>query len=339
MKAAIYVGPGRFELVEKPMPKRLPDESLLEVFRAGICGTDLRVFQGHLQNRVGYRRILGHEAVAVVRETSPHGKLKAGDRVVVEPTISCGNCAACRQGFTHVCQNLSILGIDQDGAFQQFWTVPDHRLHQVPNAISDDQATLIEPLAVAVHGTRRAALRGSETVAVVGAGTVGLLIAILARKYGAQVVVLEINPYRLEFARRLQFQASNPEEHAAGQTASDSTHGAGMNVIFEVSGSVGGAHLMTSLAAVRGRVILVGIHGNKTPVDLYQIFSRELSVQGMRAYSSDDFKEAIRLLSSGEINLAPFISRHYPLEQLQQAMELAVSGAPVMKILADMGPV
>jgi (R,R)-butanediol dehydrogenase / meso-butanediol dehydrogenase / diacetyl reductase len=339
MKAAIYVGSGRFEVVEKPMPKRLPDESLLEVSRVGICGTDLRIFQGHLQNRVGPRRILGHEAVAVVRETSPHEKLKAGDRVVVEPTISCGACATCRRGFTHVCQNLSILGIDLDGAFQQFWAVPDHRLHQVPEAISDDQATLIEPLAVAVHGVRLAALREGETAAIVGAGTIGLLMAILARKNGARVLVLEINPYRLEFARRLQFQVLNPEEPDALQAASESTPGAGMNVIFETSGSSGGARLMTSLATVHGRVILVGIHGSETPVDLYQIFSRELSVQGMRAYSSGDFQEAIRLLSSGEIDLAPFISKHYPLEQLQQAMELAVSGAPVMKILADIGPV
>jgi (R,R)-butanediol dehydrogenase / meso-butanediol dehydrogenase / diacetyl reductase len=335
MKAAIYVGQGRFELVEKPMPKRLLHETLLEVSRAGVCGTDLRIFQGHLQNRVGPRRILGHEAIALVRETSSHGKLKTGDRVVVEPTISCGDCTACRQGFTHVCQNLRILGIDQDGAFQHFWTVPDHRLHQVPDAIADDQATMIEPLAVAVHAVRLSALRASETVAIVGAGTIGLLIAMLARKNGAQIVVLENNPYRLEFARQLQFQAFDPKEQAAVQTASAFTEGSGMNVIFEASGSIGGARLMTSLAAVRGRVILVGIHDHETPVDLYQIFSRELSVQGMRAYSSQDFMEAIRLLSAGEINLAPFISKHYKLEQLQQAMELAVSGAPAMKILVD----
>ena len=111
-----------------------------------------------------------------------------------------------------------------------------------------------------------------------------------------------------------------------------------MNVLFEASGSIGGPRLMTSLAAVRGRVILVGIHDHETPVDLYQIFSRELSVQGIRAYSSQDFMGAIRLLSAGEINLAPFISKRYKLKQMQQAMELAVSGAPVMKILVDIRP-
>ncbi|MEJ0088314.1 MAG: alcohol dehydrogenase catalytic domain-containing protein [Limisphaerales bacterium] len=117
MKAAIYIGKGRFELVEKPVPKSLPGESLIEISRAGICGTDLRIFQGHMQKRVGSRRILGHEAIGVIHETPTNGKFEIGDRVVIEPKISCGDCVACRQGFTNVCQNLRILGIDQDGAF------------------------------------------------------------------------------------------------------------------------------------------------------------------------------------------------------------------------------
>jgi 2-desacetyl-2-hydroxyethyl bacteriochlorophyllide A dehydrogenase len=336
MKAAIYIGKGRFELVEMPAPKPLPGESLVEISRAGICGTDLRIFQGHMQARVGSRRILGHEAVGVIRETLANGKFKVGDRVVIEPAISCGVCVACQQGFTNVCQNLRILGIDQDGAFQQFLAVQDSCLHQVPDAISDDHAAMIEPLAVAVHALRLSTLRAGETVTVIGAGTIGMLIALLARKNGAKVVLLEINLYRLEFARQFQFEAFNPEDQ--GQAALEVSRQAEMMVVFEASGSLGGARLMTSLAAVRGRTIVVGIHGHETPVDLYQIFSRELSVQGTRAYCSVDFKEAIRLLSSGEINLAPFISRHYPLEQIQAAVELGVSGAPVMKILADIYP-
>jgi (R,R)-butanediol dehydrogenase/meso-butanediol dehydrogenase/diacetyl reductase len=334
MKAAIYIGKGQLELVEKPIPKPLPCEILLEVSRAGICGTDLRIFQGHLQERVSSRRILGHEAVGIIREISIDGKFKMGDRVVVEPTISCGNCAACHQGFTNVCQNLRILGIDQDGAFQQFWTVPNNRLHQVPATIADDHATMIEPLAVAVHAVRLSALRTGEMATVIGAGTIGVLIAILARKIGAKVVLLEINPYRLEFAKGLQFIAFNPNEQGAAKAMSEFTQGAGSNVVFEASGSADGARSMTSFAVVRGRIVVVGIHSHETPVNLYQIFSRELSLQGSRAYSSDDFKEAIRLLADGEINLAPFISKHYPLEQLQAAME-AVSAGNVMKILAD----
>lgn len=335
MKAAVYTGDGRFELLEKPIPKPLPGEILLEVSRVGICGTDVRIFQGHLQSRVGPRRILGHEVVSMVRESFAGGKFRVGDRVAVQPTIFCGECAACHQGFTHVCQNLRILGIDQDGALQQFWAVPEKRCHHVPDSISDDQAALIEPLAVAVHSVRSAALRAGETATVIGAGTVGLLIAILAAKAGAKVTVLEINPFRLEFARQFQLSALNPREQDIERTLFDLTQGTGMNVVFEASGSTDGARMMTSLAAARGRAILVGIHNGETPVNLYRIFSHELSIQGVRAYSSDDFKEAIRLLSTGEIDLAKIISRRFPIEQVQQAVELAVSSASVMKILVD----
>lgn len=335
MKAAAYIGSGRFELLETAIPKPLPGEMLLEVSRVGICGTDVRIFQGHLQSRVGPRRILGHEAVSIVRESLAPGKFQAGDRVAVEPTIFCGQCAACRRGFTHVCQSLRILGIDQDGAFQQFWTVPENRCHAVPESISDDQGAMIEPLAVAVHSVRSAVLHAGESAAVIGAGTIGLLIAILAQKAGANVTVLEINPYRLELARLFHLRALNPEEPGVLQSIPDLTQRAGMNVIFEASGSAEGARMMTSLAAVRGRAILVGIHGEEVPTNLYQIFFRELSVQGVRAYASQDFTEAIRLLSTKEIDLTRIISARYPIDQIQEALEAAASSSSVMKILLD----
>ena len=335
MKAVVYAGDGRFELIEKPIPKPLPGEILLELSCVGICGTDVRIFQGQMQSRVGPGRILGHEAVSTVCEPLAGGKFQAGDRVAVEPTISCGQCAACQQGFTHVCQNLRILGIDLDGALQQFWAIPENRCHHVPDDVSEEQAALIEPLAVAVHSVRSAALRAGESATVIGAGTVGLLIAILAAKTGAKVTVLEINPYRLEIARQFQLRALNPREQDIERSLLNFKQGPGMNVVFEASGSTDGARMMTSLAAVRGRAILVGIHNGETLVNLYQIFSRELSLQGVRAYSSDDFSEAIRLLSGGEINLAGIISGRYPIEQVQQAVEQAASSASAMKILVD----
>ena len=331
--AAIYVGSGRFEMEERPLPKPSLGENLLEMTRAGICGTDLRIFQGHMRERVGARRILGHEAVSIVREAGPRSAFRAGDRVVIEPTVSCGQCGACRKGAAHVCQNLRILGIDEDGAFQQFWTVPENRLHKLPEALGDDSAAMVEPLAVAVHAVRQAKLKAGETVVVIGAGPIGLFIAMLSRKAGAKVTVFEINAHRLEFAKQLQLTALNPNTADGLDVFKDLTQGAGAEVLFEVSGSAEGARLATSLAAVQGRIVVVGIHGKNTPVDLYQVFARELSVQGVRAYASEDFRRAIQLAAAGELNLAPFISRQYPLEQLQQAMERAVAGEPGMKIL------
>lgn len=151
------------------------------------------------------------------------------------------------------------------------------------------------------------------------------------------MVVLEINLHRLAFARQLGLDAWNPQERSSVKFLREFTDGVGADVVFEASGSVMGARLMTSLAAIRGRLIIVGIQGKKVPVDLFQVFYRELSVQGTRAYSSEDFKEAIRLISDEEINLSEFISHRYPLRDIQAAMELARSGTPVMKILIDLG--
>lgn len=144
-------------------------------------------------------------------------------------------------------------------------------------------------------------------------------------------------PQWLEFCRRSQFKTFNPNEADDLNCLKDLAQHGGMDMVFEASGSVGGARLMTLLPSVHGRILLVGIHGKETPTDLYQIFARELSVQGVRAYSSADFKEAIRLVAAGEINLAPFISQQYPLEQLQEALELAVSATPGIKILINSG--
>ena len=316
MKAAVYIGDGRFELEETPLPKPAPGESLLEMSCAGVCGTDLRIFQGHLRERVGARRILGHEAVSIVREPGAQSSFCAGDRVVIEPTLSCGQCRPCRRGATHVCQNLRLLGIDVDGAFRQFWAVPEHRLHKLPDHLADDHAALIEPLAVAVHAVRQAKLAGGETVVVIGAGPIGVLIALLSRNAGAKVVVFEINADRVKFARQLQLNVLDSRGEDGRDAVMELTQGAGADVLFEASGSAAGARLVTSLASVQGRIVLVGIHDKNTPVDLYQIFSRELSIQGIRSYSSGDFRQAIVLAAAGELHLAAFISRQFPLERL-----------------------
>ncbi len=337
MKAAIYLGAGRTEVLEKPVPTPAAGEVLLAVKQVGVCGTDLLIFQGGMAHRAGPGRILGHEMVAVVAETSGEGNFKAGDRVVVEPTVSCGHCRACRRGLTHVCQHLRFFGIDADGALQQFGAVPADRLHKVPAAIVDEHAVLVEPLAVAVHDVRQAAVQPGETVAVIGGGPIGLFIALLARRAQAKPVVLEINPYRLAFARQLGLEAWNPQERSPAEFMEEFTDGAGAEVVFEVSGSATGARLLTDLAAVRGRLMVVGIQGREVPMDLFQVFYRELSVQGARAYSSADFKEALRLIADKEINPAPFITQRYPLKDIQAALEFARSGAPVMKLLIDLG--
>lgn len=334
MKAAIYRRPGCLEISEKPIPQPAHGEILLQIRRVGICGTDLLIFQGGMPERVRPGRILGHEMVAVIAGAES-SSFQSGNRVVVEPTVACGQCHACRSGFNHVCENLRFLGIDADGALQEFWSVPANRLHAIPDSISDDHAAMIEPLAVAVHDVRLAAIRSNETVAVIGGGPIGLMIALLARRAGARVMLLETNAHRLAFARELNFQVGDAAMHDPVKLVHDFANGAGADAVFEVSGSATGARLMTALAAVRGRLIAVGIQSRETSVDLFQIFYRELSLHGVRAYTREDFQEAIRLIADREVDLSRFVSTRFPLSKVQAAFELALSGAPVIKALID----
>jgi 2-desacetyl-2-hydroxyethyl bacteriochlorophyllide A dehydrogenase len=337
MKTMVYRGERLLGLEEHAVPMPGHGESLLKVVRVGVCGTDLMIFKGGMPHRAGPGRILGHEMVAEVVEPCPGGPFFKGDRVVVEPTVFCGSCAACRAGHSHVCQHLRFFGIDLDGAFREFWAVPDNRLHRVPEAITSDHAPLIEPLAVAVHDVRLSGVKAGETVVVIGGGTIGFLIALLARRKEARVIVLDTNPHRVAFARSQGFESYDPAEAEGAVFIGRMREGAGAGVVFESSGSAGGARLMTRLAGVRARLMVVGIQDGKTEMDLFQVFYRELSLQGARAYTGEDFREAIHMMASGEVNVGALVSRRFPLEELNTAMEWLLSGTAAMKVLIDIG--
>src|SRR5262249_24675015 len=196
IRAAFYDGPRRFTTGTVPMPVAEPGEALLRVRRVGICGTDLHIFQGHLDHRVPKGGIIGHETFAEVVAAPAYSDFKAGDRVVVEPLQFCGKCRACRMGASYICYDLKVLGADVPGGLQEYWSVPGERLVRVPDTLSDDPAALIEPLAVATHDVRRAGVKTGDAVLVFGGGPIGTLIALVCRHRGARVAVAEINPYR-----------------------------------------------------------------------------------------------------------------------------------------------
>ena len=164
--------PGRADLHpgQDRDPLAGPGEALLRVLRVGICGTDLHIFQGHLDNRVPNGGIIGHETFAEVVEAPAGSGFKAGDRVVVEPVRFCGTCRACRIGASYICYNLKVLGVDLPGGMQEYWPVPVDRLIKVPDSLTDDHAAVIEPLAVATHDVTRAGVKTGDAVLVFGGG-------------------------------------------------------------------------------------------------------------------------------------------------------------------------
>jgi len=334
MRAAFYEGARRFRTGTADVPVPTAGEALLRVRLVGICGTDLHIFQGDLDHRVPRGGVIGHETFAEVAEAPTGSGFAPGDRVVVEPLWFCGECRACRMGASYLCYRLKVRGVELPGGLQEFWTVPVARLLRVPGALGDDHAALIEPLAVAAHDVRRAGVNAGDRVLVFGGGPIGTLIALVCRHRGARVVVSEINPFRLEMLTALGLDTLGPGRDVV-KFANEWTDGVGVDVAFEVTGNRVAVATVTDVVRVWGAVSIVAIHAAPMPVNLYQMFARELSMHGSRLYAREDWEEAIRLAVSGAVPLAPLVSRRVPLEALQEGMEMALGGGAVMKVLVE----
>jgi (R,R)-butanediol dehydrogenase / meso-butanediol dehydrogenase / diacetyl reductase len=253
----------------------------------------------------------------------------------VEPLRMCGACRACRMGAAYLCYRLRVLGVEEPGGMQEYWAVPTERLLRVPAGLSDDEAAVIEPLAVATHDVRRAGVKAGDAVLIFGGGPIGALIAMVCRQRGARVVVTEVNPFRVEMLTKLGLDVLGPGQNVK-TFVEQWTAGDGADVVFEVTGNPAAVRAMTDLVRVWGTISMVAIHGEPLPVDLYRFFARELTMHGSRLYSREDWEEAMALAAAGVVTLAPLVSRRIPLESLQQGMEEALRGGPVMKVLIDL---
>jgi len=335
MKAAYYTGDQTFTIREDEPKEPGSGEVRLRIAYCGICGTDMHVFHGAMDARVTTNRVIGHECSAVIDAVGASVEgFAAGDKVVVRPLSSCGDCPACKKGFSHVCQNLGFLGLDTEGAFQQYWTLPADTLHKIPDDMRMDCAALIEPTAVACHDVARADIRPGEDVLVIGGGPIGLLVAMVARQAGGHVIVSEVSETRLAIARKLGFTALNALEVNVAEEVWKMTGSKGAEVVFEVSASQPGIETMTEAAAVRGRIVMVGIVGGRKPeVDLFRFFWRELELMGARVYEAVDYEKAIELIVSGAIDCEALITDIQDLEDITKAFQALDGNATAMKSL------
>ncbi len=336
MRSASYVGSRTFAVGDAEPVAPGAGEVQIEVAYTGICGTDLHIFHGDMDGRVSQPAVIGHEMSGRVAAIgSDVSGWSIGDPVTVLPVKSCGSCAACVAGNAHICMNLVFLGIDAPGAMQNRWTVPAELLVRLPDGISLEHAALVEPTAVAVHDVSRSALVPGESVVVVGGGPVGLLIATVARNAGGDVTVVELDAYRRSVAESLGLRVLDPGSVDVTAAVSELTDGAGAAVAFEVSGAAGGVSTAVDLLGVRGRLVMVAIHGKPREVNLHRFFWRELTMVGARLYDRSDFETAVHLVATGVIPTDALISRTVSLEDVASGFGALESGAGVMKVLVD----
>ena len=336
MKAVFYEGNHTIRAGAcTPMPPAA-GQVQIKVSHCGICGTDLHIYHGVMDNRVTFPQIMGHEVSGTVAAIGEGvAGFTVGEGVAVMPLDWCHDCPACAAGHHHICQNLKFLGIDTPGAFQSYWTVPAHTLHKLPSELAMTHGAMIEPLAVACHDVRLGQVQAGEYVVVLGGGPIGILIALVAKKAGANVLVSEINPFRVQLAIDLGFDAVNPREIDLVAYVTEQTGAAGADVVFEVTGAQAGASVMTELPRTRGRIVIVGIHGQPAEVALFKFFWRELQLIGTRVYEHEDFAQAIALAAAGAIPLDKIITDIRPLSELEAGFKQMESGGNVMKILLE----
>ena len=203
-KAAFYEGHKTFSVRGGPAVPPGPGEVRLQVAYVGICGTDVHIWHGAMDQRVRIPQVIGHEMSGTVAELGDGVTgLQPGDPVVVRPLDPRAETPADR-GYSHICQKLKFIGIDSPGAFQSSWTVPAFTVHKLPAGVDLKTGALAEPLAVACHDVKRGEVRPGELAVVIGGGPIGMFVAMVARQAGARVVISELSPFRLAFARRLR---------------------------------------------------------------------------------------------------------------------------------------
>jgi L-iditol 2-dehydrogenase len=297
----------RLTTEDDPVPAA--GESLVAVTSVGLCGSDLHWFtEGGIGDAVVSRPlVLGHEMAGVIR-----GGDRDGTRVAIDPAIPCGKCEPCLEGYPNLCLNIVFAGHGScDGGLRQLMAWPSHRLHPIPDTISDDECALLEPLGVALHAYDLAHSRLAQTVAVVGCGPIGLMLIQLARLAGAtRVLAADPLPHRMAAAVRAGAEPIGTEE---------------ADLVFEVSGSDGAVETAITTAKPGARVILVGIpDGDKTTFPA-SIARRKGLTLVLSRRMGEVYPRAIELAASKRVDLSSLVSAAFPLAEIGAALTTAAA--------------
>lgn len=293
MKYIVCQEPNLFELRDKEIPEKRSGEALLKIHRVGICGTDLHAYAGN-QAFFKYPRILGHELAAEIIEIEDNNQgLKKGDKVIVMPYVSCGKCIACRNGKTNCCSNIQVLGVHADGGMQEIVSVRNDLL--IPaNNLSLNEMAIVEPLAIGAHAIRRANLEPSEKVVVIGCGPIGIGLMKLAQIVGAEVIALDVNNDRLEYAKNEigvphAFNVKdNPMEQISKITNADMA-----TAVFDATGNKRALETGIDYMSHGGRFVLVGLSKGELTYEHPKIHAKETTLMCSRNATLEDFQFVI----------------------------------------------
>jgi len=330
---------GALELRDVPKPEPDADEALIEVDYAGICGSDAGIYElEEIAEVMDMPTTIGHEYAGRVVEVGENvTNVEVGDRVVERIIRWCGECQQCQMGLHNICDNSSIAGVSEDGAFAEYLTAPAKGLHKIPEDLSSKEAALTEPLAVATRAvTHNADISPGTDVLVEGPGPIGMLSAQMARADGGNVTVTGIGPdakYRLPLLRDMGFDAVNVGETPLEEVTADRTEG-GFDVVIEATGHHSGVQGAADSVRKGGTVVLVGQSGT-VEMDYTPLIRGEVDIQCSYCYTYDEFERSLDALASGQIDTS-FIDDDYSMTDPDAAFEAVLDGE-TCKVVFDIG--
>ncbi|MFT3963173.1 zinc-dependent alcohol dehydrogenase [Propionivibrio sp.] len=339
MRQAVMEAPGKIRFEEVAATPPGPGEVRIRVRRIGICGSDIHVWHG-THPFTPYPVIQGHEFMGVVEAIGPGvtGAPPLGAQVTALPQIVCGKCNPCRKGRFNICENLKVRGFQADGCGRELYNVPAERLVVLPDGFTADQGAFVEPVSVAVHACRRAGDLAGRNVVVLGAGTIGNLIAQVARASGAaRVLIADVADHRLDVAKRCGVDhAVNTARQPLDEAAAIAFGAEGFDLAFEAAGAEGSLAAAVSTIEKGGQVLIVGVYGRPPVVDMSVVGEHEIVLAGSMMYWREDWEAAVQLLSSS-VTIAPLVSRHVPFAEWPEAYRfIDANGPATMKVMVDL---
>ena len=332
MKAAIFEKPHSLRVGKRELRPLMSGEVLVKVSVCGVCGTDVHIVEG--ASRSTPPVVLGHEYTGIVEDVAPGVvRWKRGQHVAVDPNISCGECRYCWKGLVHLCANLRALGVDIDGGMAEFCIVPEQQLFGIPDHLSAEASAFIEPVSCAVHGIDKAGIHGGESVVIVGAGTIGLIMLQLARAAGAaKTIVVEPLEHKQRIAAIVGADIIvRPSE--SRQAVLDLT-GIGADVVIECVGRTETMQSSMELARRGGTVEFFGVCpvGQTIPIEPNSVYFRELTIVGSYI-NPNTFSRSIEMMVSGKVRVDSFQLNKFPLDGVHEAIAFQREGKTIKSMI------
>ena len=310
--------PGDLALEQRDKPARAEDEVLVRIRRVGVCGTDMHIFTGN-QPYLSYPRVMGHELAGEVEEAPDGSGLAPGDPVYIIPYIACGDCVACRQGKPNCCTRIRVLGVHTDGGLAEFLSLP---LAYVKKAegITLEQAAMVEFLAIGAHAVRRGAVAAGQKVLVVGAGPIGIGVALFGRLRGAEVTVLDGRADRLAFcAERIGVDATVALSDSSAGELERLSGGDFFDVVFDATGNPRAIEAGFAYVSHGGTYVLVSIVAADIGFSDPEFHKREMTLMGSRNATAEDFATVVDAMRAGLVPTDALHTHSAPLSELPEA--------------------